>query len=62
MAHDTEPAADHGYKMRQHFGLFKYVVEVKTSGAWATAMSNEYDLTQWIGLTYGDYEISKYAE
>lgn len=58
VAHDTEPAADHGYQMRQHFKLFKYVVEVKTNGAWASAMSNEYDLTKWNGEKYGNYTIS----
>jgi hypothetical protein len=56
--HDTEPAADHGYQMRQHFPLFKYKVEVKTSGAWATALSNEIDITKWIGETFGEYTIS----
>lgn len=59
VAHDTEPAADHGYQMRQHFPKFKYVVEVKTNGAWATAMSNEIDITKWDGLEYGNYRISK---
>lgn len=62
VAHDTEPAADYGYQMRQHFKSFKYVVEVKTSGAWATAMSNDIDITGWIGLTYGDYSISAYTD
>lgn len=55
--HDTEPAADHGYQMRQHFGLFKYKVEVETSGAWATALSNTIDITKWSGETFGDYTI-----
>lgn len=60
VCHDTEPAADHGYQMRQHFPLFKYVVEVKTNGAWATAMSNEIDITKWIGKEYGRYKIEEY--
>jgi hypothetical protein len=60
VAHDTEPAADHGYKMRQHFSKFKYVVEVKTNGAWATAMSNTIDIRKWIGQRFGDYVISGY--
>ena len=58
VCHDTEPAADHGYQMRQHFSLFKYVVEIKTNGAWATALSNEYDLTKWKGQTFGNYIVS----
>lgn len=58
VCHDTEPAADHGYQMRQHFPLFKYKVEVKTNGAWATALSNEIDITKWDGETFGDYKIS----
>lgn len=56
--HDTEPAADHGYQCRQHFPLFKYKVEVKTNGAWATALSNEIDITTWAGETFGEYLIS----
>lgn len=57
VAHDTEPAADYGYKMRQHFSKFKYVVEVKTDNAWATALSNTHDVTQWSGDSFGDYRI-----
>jgi predicted O-methyltransferase YrrM len=61
VCHDTELGqADAGYQMRQYFPLFKYVVEVKTKGAWATALSNEYDLTKWIGTKYGDFEIVSY--
>ena len=57
VCHDTEPPADYGYEMRQHFSLFKYKVEVETDGAWATALSNEYDLTKWIGKQYGNYNV-----
>jgi predicted O-methyltransferase YrrM len=53
VCHDTEPAADYGYQMRQRFGLFKYVVEVKTEGAWATALSNTHDVTKWSGQRFG---------
>lgn len=60
VCHDTEPAADHGYQMRQHFDKFKYVVEVKTNGAWASAMSNTIDITKWVGETFGDYSVYKY--
>lgn len=55
--HDTEPAADHGYQCRQHFPLFKYVIEVKTNGAWASAMSNTHDITKWEGQTFGNYKV-----
>lgn len=57
IAHDTEPSADFGYKMRQHFPKFKYMVEVKTNGAWATALSNTIDVTQWKGDVFGSFEI-----
>ena len=57
VAHDTEPAADYGYKMRQHFHKFRYIVEVKTSDAWATALSNTVDVTEWSGDTFGMYTI-----
>jgi hypothetical protein len=39
VAHDTEPAADHGYKMRQYIKKFKYYKDYKTEGAWASIMS-----------------------
>ena len=56
--HDSEPTGAGNYKVRQHFRRFKYCVEVKTSGAWATALSNVIDVTGWIGEVFGDYEIS----
>ncbi len=62
IAHDTEPSADYGYKMRQHFHKFRYVVEIKTENAWATALSNSVDLTQWIGIIFGRYTISAYTD
>lgn len=58
VCHDTEPTGAGDYQMRQHFGLFKYVVEVKTEGAWATALSNEIDITKWNGETFGEYKVS----
>lgn len=57
VAHDTEPAADRGYKMRQHFPKFKYMVEVKTSDAWATALSNTIDVGEWSGDVFGPFTI-----
>lgn len=59
--HDTEPAADHGYQCRQHFSKFKYCVELKTNGAWATMCSNTIDLGSCVGVTWNDYLISNYT-
>lgn len=59
VCHDTEPPADHGYQMRQHFPLFKYKCEVKTDGAWATALSNTHDVTKWDGERFGDFICTK---
>lgn len=61
VVHDTEPPADHGYQCRQHFKNFKYCVEVKTNGAWATMLSNFVDLSSCIGVTWKDYIISAYT-
>jgi hypothetical protein len=47
VAHDTEPAADHGYQMRAELAKFKYCFEYETNGAWATAVSNFIDITKW---------------
>ena len=55
--HDTEPTGAGDYQMRQYFNLFKYKVEVKTEGAWATALSNEIDITKWDGEVFGGYTI-----
>ena len=61
ICHDTEPSADHGYKMRQHFNWFKYIVEIKCNGAWATALSHTYDVTKWTGQTFGSFSIQEYT-
>lgn len=65
--HDTEPFGAGDYQVRQHFGKFKYCVEVMSNwhdpleaGAWATALSNTIDLTKWIGEKFGEYRISSY--
>lgn len=44
VAHDTEIAADHGYQMRQHKGLFKYWKDYESVGAWASMASNFIEL------------------
>jgi hypothetical protein len=58
VVHDTEPTGAGDYRVRPLFTLFKYKVEVQTSGAWATALSNEIDITKWKGEKYGDYIIT----
>jgi SAM-dependent methyltransferase len=64
--HDTEPAADHGYQMRQHFSKFRYCVEIKTDGAWTTMLSDTINLSEFEGLSFtetphmGGYLIQKY--
>lgn len=40
VAHDTEPAADHGYQMRDVLKTFKYMRDFKSEGAWASIASN----------------------
>lgn len=40
VAHDTEPAADHGYQMRAVLKTFKYMRDFKSEGAWASIASN----------------------
>lgn len=60
VVHDTEPAADHGYQMRQHLEKFKYKAELKTQGAWATIVSNFIDVTECIGTTYKNYKVTGY--
>lgn len=40
VVHDTEPAADHGYKMRAELEKFKYRNDFVSAGAWSTSVSN----------------------
>lgn len=60
--HDSEPTGAGDYQVRQHFPEFKYVVEVATDGAWATALSNTIDITIWTGERFGEYLISGYRD
>lgn len=55
--HDSEPEAT-GYMLDKIWHLFKYRCDVKTDGAWATAVSNSYDVTQWKGESIADFLIS----
>ena len=56
--HDSEPIGAGDYKYENIWGLFKYRIDVKSEGAWATAVSNKIDLSQFIGDTYKQYIIS----
>lgn len=47
VAHDTEIAADHGYRMRAELKKYKYQIDYKTDGAWASAVSNFHDVTKF---------------
>lgn len=40
VAHDTEPAAEHGYQMRPELLKYKFLIDWQSEGAWATAVSN----------------------
>jgi hypothetical protein len=44
--HDSEPAAT-GYMMDKIWHLFKYRIDWKTEGAWATAVSNFIDVSKF---------------
>ena len=55
--HDSEPTGAGDYKVRQHFGKFKYCVEVGTNGCWATMLSDTIDITECIGTEWNQYII-----
>lgn len=40
VAHDTEPAAEHGYQMRPVLEKYNFLKDYKTIGAWSTIVSN----------------------
>ena len=44
VAHDTEPAADNGYQMRNILKSFKYMKDFESPGAWATIVSQDNEL------------------
>jgi len=56
--HDSEPVGAGDYKLEPLWHHFKYRVDVKTEGAWATAVSNTIDLKDFVGKKFGNYEIS----
>src|SRR3990167_2403608 len=56
--HDTEPAADYGYNRSEIWGEFRSRVDVRSDGAWATAVSKTRDLSGWRGLRFGKYAVT----
>lgn len=55
--HDSEPTGGGDYRVRQHFEKFLHKVEVKTSGAWATMISNHIPLDGCVGQVNETYSI-----
>lgn len=55
--HDSEPTGGGDYRVRPIFSEFKYMAEVKTSGAWATILSNFIPLDGCIGRVNDTYSI-----
>lgn len=47
VAHDTEPKADHGYKMRAELKKYRFMIDYETPGAWASAVSNTINVTRF---------------
>lgn len=56
--HDTEPAADYGYRLSEVWPMFRSRVDIKTDGAWSTAVSNTHDLSRWRGRRFGPFVVS----
>jgi hypothetical protein len=56
--HDSEPVGGGDYKLEPLWSMFKYRVDVKSKGAWATAVSNTIDLKGFKGKKFGKYTIS----
>jgi len=56
--HDSEPVGAGNYMFGKIWHLFKYRVDVKCDGAWATAVSNKIDLESFKGKKTKDYIIS----
>ena len=56
--HDTEPDADSGYQFSTIWGRWRQRVDVKTGGAWASAISSTRDLSRWRGYRSVDYVVT----
>jgi hypothetical protein len=48
--HDSEPEAT-GYMLDKIWHLFKYRLDIKRNGAWATMVSNKYDFSKFNNTT-----------
>ncbi len=49
IVHDSEPRSEEGYMLQKVWPLYRYKVDLVSRGAWATAMSNTFDVTKWVG-------------
>lgn len=56
--HDTEPNADMGYQFSTIWPRWRWKADVKTDGAWASAVSNDRDLSAWRGFRVGTYVVT----
>lgn len=56
--HDSEPVGAGNYMYEKIWGLFKYRVDVKCDGAWATAVSNTIDVSIFKDRKVGKFIIS----
>lgn len=57
VVHDSEPVGSGNYKLDKIWHLFKYRVNLKSDGAWATALSNHIDVTKWSGQELAGFKI-----
>jgi hypothetical protein len=58
IVHDTEPGAEHDYKMAEALNAYKHRCDLIIEGApQTTAVSNVYDFQRWKGLTLGKYKF-----
>lgn len=57
IVHDSEPVGSGNYKLDKIWHLFKYKVNLKSEGAWATALSNHIDVTKWGGQELVGFKI-----
>lgn len=58
IVHDTEPGAEHVYKIQDALNSFKYRCDLIIEGKpQTTAVSNVYDFERWKGLTLGNYKF-----
>lgn len=58
VVHDTEPNADMGYQFSTIWNHFRWKVDVKSDGAWASAVSCTLDLSAWRGTRVGPYVVT----